>query len=104
MLDMLSYIIKNIVTLPDDVKVEESVDETGTTIYTVSVNPADVGRIIGKEGKVIKAIRTIARVVAIQKGTHVRISVLSDTDEVTEESAPVEATPTPTENELSVEV
>lgn len=80
MQDILSYVIKNIVTTPDDVKIEEVVDETGTTTYQVTVNPSDVGRIIGKEGKVIKAIRTIMRVIAIQKGVHVRVSVVSDSE------------------------
>ncbi len=83
MQDILSYVIKNIVTTPDDVKIEETVDETGTTTYLVSVNPADVGRIIGKEGKIIKAIRTIMRVIAIQKGVHVRVSVVSESGEGT---------------------
>ncbi|GAB4027090.1 MAG: hypothetical protein Fur0011_4330 [Candidatus Microgenomates bacterium] len=80
MQDIISYVIKNIVTIPDDVKIEEVVDETGTTTYQVTVNPSDVGRIIGKEGKVIKAIRTIMRVIAIQKGVHVRITVISESD------------------------
>lgn len=87
MQDTLIYILKNIVTMPDDVKVEESVDETGTTTYLVTVNPVDVGRIIGKEGKVIKAIRTIMRVIAIQKGVHVRISVVSENDAQPETSS-----------------
>lgn len=80
MQDILSFVVKSIVTTPDEVKIEEVVDETGTTTYQVSVNPSDVGRIIGKEGKVIKAIRTIMRVIAIQKGVHVRVSVISDSE------------------------
>ncbi len=77
MQDILEYILKNITTVPDDVKI--SVEEVeGTTNYIVTVNPTDVGRIIGKEGKVIKAIRTIMRVIAIQRGVHVRVSIVSD--------------------------
>ena len=107
MQDTLIYILKNIVTTPDDVKVEELVDETGTTTYQVTVNPVDVGRIIGKEGKVIKAIRTIMRVIAIQKGVHVRISVVSEND--TQLEAPVAAqdevvVETASDDSLSVEV
>ena len=79
MQDILIFILKNIVTIPDDVKVEESLDQD-TTNYTVTLNPTDVGRVIGKEGKVIKAIRTIMRVIAIQKGLHVRVSVVSEGD------------------------
>lgn len=79
MQDVLEFILKNITTMPDDVKIEVQ-EEEGTTNYIVTVNPADVGRIIGKEGKVIKAIRTIMRVIAIQRGVHVRISVVSEND------------------------
>lgn len=109
MQDTLLFIIKNIVTLPDDVKIEESVDETGTTTYSLTVNPADVGRIIGKEGKVIKAIRTIMRVIAIQKGVHVRISVVSENDAMPSATDSVDPSnsPAPTEAEgdsLNVEV
>ncbi len=79
MQDILQFILKNITTVPDDVKIEVQ-DEEGTSNYIVTVNPADVGRIIGKEGKVIKAIRTIMRVIAIQRGVHIRISVVSEND------------------------
>lgn len=77
MQDILQFILKNITTMPDDVKVEVQ-DEEGTSNYIVTVNPVDVGRIIGKEGKIIKAIRTIMRVIAIQRGVHIRISVVSE--------------------------
>lgn len=87
MQDVLSFILKNIVTLPEDVKVEET-QEQDTTNFIVSVNPVDVGRVIGKEGKVIKAIRTIMRVIAIQKGIHIRISVLSENQDYSKESLP----------------
>ncbi len=80
MQEVLEFILKNITTVPDDVKVEVENQEDGTTNYIVTVNPTDVGRIIGKEGKIIKAIRTIMRVIAIQRGVHVRISVVSEND------------------------
>ena len=79
MQDILEFILKNITTVPADVKVETQ-EEEGTTNYIITVNPADVGRIIGKEGKIIKAIRTIMRVIAIQRGVHIRISVVSEND------------------------
>lgn len=104
MLEVLNFVIKNIVTLPDDVKIDESVDETGTTTYLVSVNPADVGRIIGKEGKVIKAVRTIMRVIAIQRGIHVRVSVASDSQLAVNETVEDLATTPKVDDSLSVEV
>ncbi len=79
MKDVLEFILKSIVTLPDDVKIAEE-DQEGTTNYIVTVNPADIGRVIGKEGKVIKAIRTIMRVIAIQRGLHIRVSVVSENE------------------------
>lgn len=79
MKDALEFIIKSIVTVADDVKIDEK-EEEGVTNYTISVNPTDIGRLIGKEGKVIKAIRTIMRVIAIQRGVRIRVSVLSDQD------------------------
>lgn len=77
MQDILQFILKNITTVPEDIKIEVQ-DEEGTSNYIVTVSPVDVGRIIGKEGKVIKAIRTIMRVIAIQRGVHIRISVVSE--------------------------
>ncbi len=94
MQDVLEFILKNITTTPDDVKVEVQ-EEEGTTNYLVTVNPADVGRIIGKEGKIIKAIRTIMRVIAIQRGVHIRVSVVSESEPIapTQEVASTEAVP-----------
>ena len=87
MQDVLEFVLKNITTVPDDIKIEVQ-DEAGTTNYLITVNPADVGRIIGKEGKVIKAIRTIMRVIAIQRGVHVRVSVVSENNSTEADSQP----------------
>lgn len=102
MQEILEFILKNIATVPDDVKITTEEAE-GTTNYIVTVNPADVGRIIGKEGKVIKAIRTIMRVIAIQRGVHVRVSIVSEntgveggTESVEEAVEPATSTPVST--------
>lgn len=79
MQEILEFILKNITTVPEDIKIEVEEVE-GTSNYIITVNPADIGRIIGKEGKVIKAIRTIMRVIAIQRGVHIRISVVSENE------------------------
>lgn len=108
MQDVLEFILKNITTTPDDVTVSTS-EEDGVTNYTISVNPDDVGRVIGKEGKVIKAIRTIMRVIAIQKGVRIRVTVLSDVEEnsdngqdddtvTIEEAPPAQSSSEPTDN------
>jgi len=110
MQDILQFILKNITTVPADIKIDVQNEEglpaqAGTTNYIVTVNPADVGRIIGKEGKVIKAIRTIMRVIAIQRGVHIRISVVSENDASNEEIVVVGADPQAQEDgSITVEV
>ncbi len=93
MQDILQFILKNITTVPEDIKIDVQQEEGDTTNYLVTVNPADVGRIIGKEGKIIKAIRTIMRVIAIQRGVHIRISVVSENDGRGESTYSPETTP-----------
>lgn len=115
MQDILQFILKNITTVPEDIKIDVQQEgdlpagEAGTTNYLITVNPADVGRIIGKEGKIIKAIRTIMRVIAIQRGVHIRISVVSENGPQNDESGRVEVispeTPQPQDDgSITVEV
>lgn len=63
---LLHFLVTNIAIHPDDVKVD--VVETDETITaTVTVNGEDMGKIIGKEGKTINAIRSLAKVIAIKE-------------------------------------
>ena len=78
MKQLVEYIVSNIVNHPEEVVVEETPEEDGITKVLISVNPEDVGRVIGKSGKVIKAIRQIARIAAIQKGTKVIVDLKND--------------------------
>lgn len=75
MKQLLEYIIPNIVNHPEEVEINETTD-AGNVNLTIKVNPEDTGRVIGKAGKVIKAIRQIARVMAIKQGVRVNIEVL----------------------------
>lgn len=74
MRDLLVLIVKNIATKPEEVQIDESTDGNLVT-YTITVGPDDMGRIIGKSGKVIKSIRNIAHVAAIRQGKRFRINV-----------------------------
>ena len=58
MKQLLEYIIPNIVNHPEEVKIEET-NQDGLVNVTIQTHPEDVGRVIGKSGKVIKSIRTI---------------------------------------------
>ena len=103
MQDLLNLILKNIVTNPDAIQVVVS-NEEDREVYTINVDPIDMGRVIGKNGKVIKAIRALAHVVAIRQGKRFRINLADETgnvdaqENVTEATAEVvEATPAPKE-------
>jgi uncharacterized protein len=74
MKDTLAHIISSIVTDPDAVQVEES-EEEGITVFTVTVAKEDMGRVIGKEGKVIRSIRNIMKIPAIKQNKRINISL-----------------------------
>lgn len=61
MKDLLEYIIKNIVDHPDDISVEEQIAQNGDVLLLLHVNKEDMGKVIGKEGKIIKAVRTLLK-------------------------------------------
>lgn len=88
MKDLLEHIVTSIVDKPDEVKIDESKDETGETIFNLSVAAEDMGKIIGKEGKIIKAIRTVIRVLAIKKGERVTINLEDKEPKVSETDLP----------------
>ena len=77
MKQLLEYIVPNIVNHPEDVVINET-EENGLISLSIKVNPEDMGRVIGKSGKVIKAIRQIGRIVAIKKGVRVNIDVVDE--------------------------
>ncbi len=72
---LLEHIVKSIVDKQEKVKVEESKGEHGEVILKLSVAQEDMGKVIGKGGKIIKAIRTIIRILAIKSGVGVSIEL-----------------------------
>jgi uncharacterized protein len=72
MIKVLEYIIRSIVDNPDDVKIEEQVLDN-KSVYTINCNQADLPRIIGKHGKIIKAIRDIGKLAASKNNLYVDI-------------------------------
>jgi predicted RNA-binding protein YlqC (UPF0109 family) len=75
MKDALLYIVSAIVDNTDAVNIAEDTDETGTITYTLHVAKDDVGKIIGKDGKVIRAIRNVMKIPAIKQNKRIRIAI-----------------------------
>lgn len=78
MKNLLEYILIRLVEYPEEIQVNESTMEDGTILLTVNANEADYGRIIGKAGAVISAIRSIIRVRAIKEGKRAIVKVDAD--------------------------
>ena len=70
----LEYIISQIVDNPDKVEVKELEDQ-GMTNFTITVDPSDMGKIIGKNGKVIRAIRNVIKISAIKQNKKINIAL-----------------------------
>lgn len=71
----VEMIVKTIVEYPDKVKTERSVDERGVLIE-LTVDPEDMGKIIGKEGKTAKSIRTLLRVLGAKSNARVNLKIV----------------------------
>ena len=72
---LVEYIARSIVNEPDAVKVEEETNEEGITLK-LSVADDDKGRIIGKQGQIAQAMRTLLRVKAAKAQTRVRLEIM----------------------------
>ncbi|HEV3313110.1 MAG TPA: KH domain-containing protein [Chloroflexota bacterium] len=66
MKDLVEYMAKSVVDNPDDVRVEQEADEENYVIYQLHVSPDDIGKVIGRRGRVAKAMRTLLKVAAIK--------------------------------------
>lgn len=74
MKEFLEYIVKSIIPNPDSVIVEETQDGSVYN-YLITVHPDDMGIIIGKEGRTIKSIRSIAKGKAIKDGVRINVEL-----------------------------
>ena len=76
MQELLTIIAKGLVENPDAVSVEaDAPNEEGVVVYHLHVAEDDMGRIIGKQGRIAKAIRTIARSAAVRSEQKVMVEI-----------------------------
>ncbi|MEK7063807.1 MAG: KH domain-containing protein [Patescibacteria group bacterium] len=72
--EFLEFVVKALVDNPGDVKVNRQVDEMGV-LLTLDVNPADMGKVIGRSGNTAKAIRILLRVVGMKNNARVNLKI-----------------------------
>ena len=74
--ELLKVLVKGLVDAPDQVTVtRDEPREDGTVVYHISVAEDDMGRIIGKQGRIAKAIRTIARSDAVRNNEKILVEI-----------------------------
>lgn len=75
MQEFLDYVVKGLVEHPDEVAITP-VERNGMTIYELRVSPEDMGRIIGKQGVTINAIRSLLQAGSARKGMRCMLEVV----------------------------
>jgi predicted RNA-binding protein YlqC (UPF0109 family) len=73
--ELLEFLVKALVEEPEAVVIEE-LEEDGDLVYEITVAEADLGRVIGKGGRVANAIRTIAKAAAVRIDRRVIVDIL----------------------------
>ncbi|MCB8925142.1 MAG: KH domain-containing protein [Ardenticatenaceae bacterium] len=79
MKDLVEYVVKSLVEAPDEVSIDEF-EESDETVLELTVAGSDMGRVIGKSGRVINAIRTLAQVSAAKQGKRVSVELVETGD------------------------
>ncbi len=75
MKELLLYVAKSLVDDPDAVRVDER-EEDGETVFELRVAPGDMGKVIGRHGKIAREIRVLMRSVATRKGQRVSVDIV----------------------------
>ena len=75
MKELLTYLIQNLVDHPDEVTVTERASGS-ETVFEVRVADGDMGKVIGRQGRIIKEVRVLMKAVAQKKGKKVSVEVL----------------------------
>jgi len=73
--ELLTYIAQNLVDNPDEVSVTERETEA-ETVYELRVNQSDMGKVIGRQGRIAKEIRSLMRSVAVRQGKRISVDIV----------------------------
>ena len=75
MKELVEYVARGLVEQPDKVTVTE-IDQGNLIIYELEVAPDDMGKIIGRQGRVINALRSVVKAAAVRRGVRVNVEVV----------------------------
>ena len=76
MKELLAAIAKGLVEEPDKVTVEvDDINDEGIVVYHLHVAPDEMGRVIGKQGRIAKAVRTVMRATANRNNTRISVEI-----------------------------
>ncbi|HLH22768.1 MAG TPA: KH domain-containing protein [Chloroflexota bacterium] len=75
MKELVEYVARGLVEHPDRVSVVE-IPEGGGLIYELEVAPEDMGKVIGRQGRMINALRTLVKAAAVRRGVRVNVEVV----------------------------
>lgn len=73
--ELVRFLIESLVEQPEAMKIEK-IDSGDSVRFEVALDPDDVGKVIGRGGRIIKAIRTLARAAGSTEGLHVDVDIL----------------------------
>lgn len=74
--ELLEYVVPWLVDNPDAIEIAEVEGERDATILELTVDPEDVGKVIGKRGRIIRALRTLAKASQTEDGASVMVEVV----------------------------
>jgi predicted RNA-binding protein YlqC (UPF0109 family) len=73
--ELVQYMVESLVDQPDAMRIERT--QSGDSVrFEITLDPDDVGKVIGRGGRIIKAIRTLARAAGSTEGLHVDVDIL----------------------------
>ena len=72
--EFVEYIVRNIVSHPDDVKTVRTVDEMGV-LLTLKIHPEDMGFVVGRQGQTARAIRTLLKIIGAKANARINLKI-----------------------------
>ena len=76
MKDLIEFLARALVDAPDQVSVESYEDDDGTVVYEIRVAEDDVGKVIGRSGRTVNALRAVVRAASMRDGRRVLVDVV----------------------------